>query len=416
MATSIDLRVERRTLWERAKEIVDGAEAENRGLSAEEETNYNKLHEDMTALDKRIEAIERLERTAAKESAVVTPARPGTADGTQETEEQRKLKQSEAFRGWLLFGMAGLDTEQRAIMTARKPQLSDVEMRALSVGVDTAGGYLVPDDMRSQIEQAQSWYGGMRESGATIFQTDGGQDIAFPVSNDTTNRGRRIGENTTVTQTDPTVGQRVLRAIMYSSDMVLVPFTLLQDSAINVETWLAGLLAERIGRATNLDFTTGSGADSPTGVQTDSVSAFTAAATTAVTSDELIRLEHSVDRAYRPRARWMCNDDTMRNLRILKDGDGRYIFMPGMVAGVPNTLFGYQYTINSDLPNMATATRSILFGDFSRYYIRDVKGFTLFVLRERFADSLQIGVFGISRHDGKLVNAGGNPIQHITMA
>jgi len=421
MATSVDLRAERAKLWERAKEILDGAEAENRGLIADEETNWAKTHEDIRALDKRIENLELQERTAARDSEVRTVARPGTAEiaaAGEQPAEGRKAAQSEAFRSWLLYGMGGLTQEQRAVMLSRKADVSEAEVRALSVGVDTAGGYTVPEGMMQQMEQAELAFGGMRESNAHIITTNGGQDIPWPTTNDTGNKGRIIGENTTLTQTDPTVGQKVLRAYMYSSDLVLVPFTLLQDSAIDVEAWLANILAERIGRITNEHFTTGSGADRPSGVVLDATSGVTAVSATEVTADEfLIDLPHSVNRAYRTsRARYMFNDTTAKEVRKLKDGDGKYLWQPGMQTGQPNVIGDYGYVVNDDMPDTATGQKAILFGDFYHYKIRDVQGVTMFTLRERFADSLQVGVFAIARHDGKYVNAGGNPIKAITMA
>ena len=100
----------------------------------------------------------------------------------------------------------------------------------------------------------------------------------------------------------------------------------------------------------------------------------------------------------------------------LADGDGRYMWQPGLTVGNPNTLNGYGYVVNNDMPALATGNRAIEFGDFSKYWIRDVRGFTLIVLRERHAENLQVAFIGYSRHDGKLIDAGGNPVRHLLMA
>ena len=68
------------------------------------------------------------------------------------------------------------------------------------------------------------------------------------------------------------------------------------------------------------------------------------------------------------------------------------------------------------MPQMTTGLVAILFGQLSKYLIRDVRGFTLLPLRERFADSLQVAFLGFSRHDGKLLDAGTHPVKHILMA
>ena len=419
MATSVELRNQRATTWERFKEIVDGAEAESRAPNAEEKENVSKVNEELDSLDERIANQERLEQTrAAPESRNGSgPIAASPDDGRQpDTGEERTEKLNAAFLTYLRRGMSGLNDEQRTLLATR--QSTDVDSRALAVGVDTAGGFLVPDDFQKRIESAKLWYGGMRESGATILPTESGNPMPMPTDNDTGNTGELVGENQAVTEQDVTVGQRVLNAYFYSSREVRVPYSLLQDAAFPIESWLADKLAERIGRITNLHFTTGSGADRPTGITIDSVLGVTAAATGAVTTDELIDLEHAVDRAYRDftRCRWMCHDLTLRELRQLKDGEGRYLWQPGIQVGNPNTLFGYQYVVNNDMPRMTTGLRAILFGDFSKYYIRDVVGFTLLTLRERHAENLQVAFIGFSRHDGKLVDAGGSPVQHILMA
>jgi HK97 family phage major capsid protein len=127
---------------------------------------------------------------------------------------------------------------------------------------------------------------------------------------------------------------------------------------------------------------------------------------------------HSVDPAYRtgPKVRFMFNDSTLKLLRKLKDGNGQYLWQPGMQAGEGSTLFGYQYTINQDLANVGSSSKSIVFGDFSKYKIRDVRGITVKRLNERYADSDQVGFFALMRTDGRVLDSGTDPIKYITQA
>src|SRR5690606_40696617 len=78
----------------------------------------------------------------------------------------------------------------------------------------------------------------------------------------------------------------------------------------------------------------------------------------------------------------------------------------------PNTILGYPYVVNNDMPVMAADAKSILFGDFSNYFIRDVLGVQLLRLEERYADYLQVGFLAFSRHDGVLADAGAGPIRY----
>ncbi len=416
MATSVELRQQRAQMWERTKEILDAAEAENRDLSAEENTNYLALHTDMEALSARIDRQEQLERTAATNGqAPGTSVQPPTNEASATEQEQRAEEYRATFRTWLRQGPGALNAEQQGLMASRYEALSS-EQRAQSTVLGTAGGYFVPDGFYNQVESATKFYGGMRNV-SFVFQTTTGQDLPVPTDDDTSNVAAVIGENTQVTNQDVSLGQVVLRAYMYTSKLVLVSLQLLQDSAFDIEAWLSDKMGERMGRGQNADFTTGAGANSPQGIAITATNGKTAAAAGAIAWNELIDLEHSVDISYRARGKWMFHDLTLAALKKLTDGEGRYLWQPGLpIAGTPNTLNGYAYQVNNDMPQIATGTRTVLFGDFSKYYIRDVKGFQLMQLRERYADYFQVGFLGFARCDGKLIDAGQHPVKCLTQA
>jgi HK97 family phage major capsid protein len=192
---------------------------------------------------------------------------------------------------------------------------------------------------------------------------------------------------------------------MYTSKLVRVSLQLLNDNAFDLESWLAGVLGRRIGRAQNQHFTTGTGTAQPEGVQTNAVIGKTGATgqTTSVTYDDLIDLIHSVDPAYRNsgRAQFMLNDASLSAARKLKDGQNRPLWEPSIQVGTPDGLLGYGYTINQDMPVMAANAKSIMFGDFyAGYLIRDVQDVQLLRLAERYADYLQVGFLAFARTDG----------------
>ena len=125
----------------------------------------------------------------------------------------------------------------------------------------------------------------------------------------------------------------------------------------------------------------------------------------------MIRLEHTVDPAYRAGARYMFHDSTLSQLRRAKDGDGNYIWQPGTTAGAPGTVNGWPYTINQDMPVFAANATSILFGQLKNYIIRDVMGVSIIRLDELYALQGQVAFIGFNRCDGLLVHAGTNPVQ-----
>lgn len=420
MATAVELRSLRSKARDEQKALIDRAEAENRDFTAEENEQFTRANADIDSLSARLERQEQMERTPASEGEQrhAPQSQDGENRGAQ-TPFWQNEEYSKAYRSWLRTGevapvlRTGFTTDRGDMYRSA----GAAQHRALSTNAMTAGGYIIaPEDFAAGIERAMLFYGGMRQV-AQVITTDNGADLPYPVSDDTSNTGEIINENTAVSEQDVTFGQRLLKAHLYSSKMVRVPVNLVQDSAFDLDGFLRDTFAERLGRIQNTHFTVGgAGANGPTGITQSSVAGKTGASTTAILPDELIDLEHSVDIAYRNQGcRWMMHDSILLLLRKLKDGDGQYLWQPGMQAGAPNSINGYPYTVNNDMASsVGSGNITVLFGQLNRYKIRDVKGFTLLRLVERYAEMLQVAFFAYSRADGLLIDAGTNPVKHLT--
>lgn len=235
--------------------------------------------------------------------------------------------------------------------------------------------------------------------------------MPWPTNDDTANVGAILAENTQATEQDVLLAQKTLKAYMYTSKMVRVSFQLLQDSAFDLDTWLARALGTRIGRAQATHFATGTDVSQPEGLQTNAVVGKTGLTgqTTSIIYDDLVDLMHSVDPAYRTNAEdgvaWLMNDTTYAKVRKLKDTQGRPLLEP--LPGLPpNVLFGYPIVIDPSIPAMTANAKSVLFGNFKAgYVIRDVGPPTLLRLDERFADFAQTGFIGFVRSDGRVQDA-----------
>lgn len=284
----------------------------------------------------------------------------------------------------------------------------------MSTTTPSQGGYTVPIEVAQQVADALKAFGGVRAV-ADIITTSGSNPINFPTSDGTSETGELIAENTTATGADPTFGVVTLTTYKFSSKIVAVPFELLQDASVDMEAFVRMRLATRLGRVQNTYFTTGTGTAQPNGVVTAAAAGKvgTTGQTTTVIVDDLIDLVHSVDPAYRAlgNCRFMMNDSSIKVIRKLKDSTGRPIFLPGydgLAGAMPDSLLGYPIQINQDIAAMAANAKSILFGDFSFYKIRDEMGVTLF----RFDDSAyiklgQIGFLAWMRAGGTLADVGG---------
>lgn len=287
----------------------------------------------------------------------------------------------------------------------------------MSTTTNSEGGFTVATEVANQVLDALKAYGGMRAV-AEVMRTTMGNPMNFPTSDGTAEVGEIIAENTTATAADIVFGTKALPVYKYSSKIVAVPFELLQDSNVDIEAFVRQRLVTRLGRITNTHFTTGTGTNQPTGIITAAGTGITAANSTsqvtAITYDSVIDLIHSVDPAYRAlgNCRFMMNDASIKVLRKVKDGQSRPIFVPGYEVGVPggapDTLCGYPIQVNQDVAVMAASAKSIAFGDFSLYKIRDVMEITTF----RFTDSAyaklgQVGFLAWMRSGGNFIDVGG---------
>lgn len=285
----------------------------------------------------------------------------------------------------------------------------------MSTGTGSEGGYTVAQEVAQSVMDALKSLGGMRSVG-TVLNTDQGNQINFPTSDGTAEEGEIIAENTSANDADPTFGTVALPTYKYSSKVVTVPVELLRDASVDLELFVEQRLVKRIDRITNKHFTVGTGTGQPRGI-TVAASLGKAGATgqtTTVIFDDLVDLVHSVDADYRDLGRcvWMMNDLTLRSIRKLKDTAGRPIFIPGydgLAGSMPDTILGYPVVINNHMATMAANAKSILFGDFTWYVIRDVINAVEF---QRYTDSAyakkgQVGFHMWARSGGNWTDVGG---------
>jgi len=214
--------------------------------------------------------------------------KPGSRPDTRTPEERHKAVFDKFLRG----GMADLDKEDRSF-------LKSFEERAQSVGDNTKGGYFVPDQFQSELIKTMKAWGPMLDPGVTrMLNTASGAAISWPTMDDTANVGALISENTQVSLAEASFGTRSLDAYKYTSGVVLISDELLQDAVMSVDGIINDAMAERIGRIGNTHLTTGDGASKPRGIVTAAGTA-AAAGAAAITFDDMINLEHSIDPAYR---------------------------------------------------------------------------------------------------------------------
>ena len=277
------------------------------------------------------------------------------------------------------------------------------------------GAYIVPQGFRQELEIALKAFGGVRKAARQI-STASGNPLAWPTATDVTTVGELLGENTSVSQANPTFGTVSFGAYKFSTKMVNVSNELMQDSAFDIEAFLRDAIVNRIGRAQNSYFTTGTGSSQPMGINAAATAGPTTGTTLVVTYDDLVELEHSVDPAYRQGAKFMISDAVLKGIKKLKDTLGNPLWVPGVASGAPDTILGYSYVINQDMPSVASGHNLALFGALDKYVIRDVKELAILRLNERYADLNQTAFIGFARADANLLDAGTHPVKALVSA
>ena len=360
-----------------------------------------KYDEGMASLDDIKGAIDRYQ--AFVEATADATLKAGLDLAADKLDRDGKTPSARLLAKWIRGGDKALSTQDWTDVRA-----------AMSTTTGSEGGFTVATEVARTLMDALKAFGGMRQV-ATVIQTAGFGDLNYPTSDGTAEVGEQIAQNVTATAADPTFGVVAVTAWKYSSKIVAVPFELLQDAAIDIEAMVRRRLIQRLGRITNTKFTIGVGTTEPRGVVVAAALGKTGATgqTLTVIFDDLVDLIHSVDPAYRElgNSRWMMADSSLKVIRKLKDTAGRPIFLPGydgLGRAMPDTVLGYPVQINQDVPVMAANAKSILFGDFSFYVVRDVMAAQLF----RFEDSAyaklgQVGFLMWMRSGGNYTDVGG---------
>ena len=381
------------------KAILKKAEDEKRDgkardLTPEENTQFDALN---TKAEQRKADIDKYERTQTLETELAKQGKGEQRVGRDDLNtpeaaaKQKQTEQRAAFDKYLRCG---------------KNELLPDETRALTV---TGAGVVGDRPFYDQLVLGMKAYAGVRQAGATVLPTSDGNSLTVPGFDDTSNSGILVGEAAdSEDESDPSTNNVTLNAFRFDSKWIKLSIELLMDSAYPVEATILSMASERIGRVLNTYTTTGTGSGQPEGFVTAASTGKTAALTNAVTYEEIIDFVHSLDAAYRNtgKAVVQMHDTTLAAVRKLKNSNGQYIWAAG-AAGAPANILDFAYIVNNDMAQLTSGAGSVVmaFGDFSRYFIRDVTSPYVVRADELFISDGLIGYKVFSRHDGNLADS-----------
>ena len=382
-----ELREKRAKAWDAAKVFLDTKRGSDGLLAAVDVATYEKMEADVVNLGKEID---RLERQVALDAELNKPtADPLTSKPAQPTAEQKTGRASDAYK--------------KAFWNAIRSKNPRPEiLNSLVEGTDSEGGYLVPDEFERTLVQKLTAANVLRPLCHVIQTSFGDRKIPVVASKGTADW---VDEEGTYPLSDDTFSQVVLGAYKLAT-MIKVSEELLSDSIFDIEGYVSEQFGKRIGDKEEDAFLTGNGVSKPIGILHTTGGAevgVTTAGAAAITGDELIDLVYSLRAPYRKSAVFVLNDTTVKLLRKLKDGDGQYLWRPGITENAPDTILGHRIVTSEFMPGVSAGNKSIAFGDFSYYWIADRQGRTFKRLNELYATTGQIGFLASQRLDGKLI-------------
>ncbi len=307
-----------------------------------QETKNQELFTEVKAAEKREE--ETKDRMDALETEL---ARAGGAG------DKKNYRDSEEFKSLQFYvkqGPYSLTQEQKLI---------------LRTDSDVQGGFLVPVEMDNAITKKITEVSNIRS--IARVRTIGAKSLSVPVR-DTIPTAQYEGEAETGPEDTSTYQNETLTAFRQT---VTVPITMdmLMDAAFNMEAEIMGDAAESFAQGEGQGFVAGTGFKQPSGFTVDSrvVAAARISTTSGVIGfDDVMNLTGDLKTGYNPV--YVFNRRTLAFLRTLKGGDGHPLWQPGMNGVVMNTINGFPYLIANDMPDIASATIPVAFGDFARGY------------------------------------------------
>ena len=373
-----ELIEKRAKVWETAKSFVDTHEDKNGLLSAEDTATYNKMENEIEDLTS---AIDRQRRAEQREADLSKPLNsPLTSRPYKETKTENKSGRA-------------TDEYKNAMLSAMRSNFRNIS-NVLQEGVDSDGGYLVPEEYDSRLIDVLEEENIMR-SLATTITTSGQHKINIAA---TKPAAAWIEEGGALSFGDATFDQIYLDA--YKLHVAIkVTEELLYDNAFNLESYIITQFGKALGNAEEDAFLNGDGKGKPIGIfDSKGGGNVLGTLTAAIKSDDMLDLVYGLKRPYRKSSSFIMNDSTLALLRKLKDNNGAYIWQPSYKENEPDRVLGYAVNTSPYAP-----TNAIAFGDYSYYNIGDRGSRSFAELRELFAGNGMVGFVAKERVDGKLI-------------
>jgi HK97 family phage major capsid protein len=380
MKEYLDRQIEiRQQAWHQAKAIIDVATAEKRDLSAEEEQTYSRLNDE---LNERAATIAKLREDESRELRMDA--------ATREIADQVRPVASASVNEDVAMIRALIKGETRSASFERRDVLK------------SSTGSPVPTSFYNQVIMKARLVAPVLAT-STVLNTASGENLQIPRLS-TYSVGTVNAEAAALGESDPAFSAFITLGAFKYGFLTQVSQELLEDSGVDMLSFLADQVGNALGFAVGSALTVGTGTVEPTGIVTASSVGGTSGTATGFTADNLIDLYYSLDGAARqlPGVGWMMTGQSIGRVRKLKDTAGNYVFQPGLSLDAPDTLLGKPIFENPSMAEATTGLKSVIVGHLPSYYVRSVGGIKL-DRSDDFAFSAGLATFRAQfRVDGNL--------------
>lgn len=372
--------------WEQFKHVNDQRlnEIERKGYA--DPLHHEQLKKISDALDQHKRRMDQIE---------TVHGRPGLDMKGSPFVGEQGSEYKAAFRNYLRKGAEG--------------GLESLQLKALSVGTDASGGYLVPNQLADVIMRIVNESSPMRSLATVETISSDSLDLI----EDTDEMAAAWADETTVRSTDTTtatIGRNTIDTFeMYSQPKATQK--LIDDGAIDIEQWIAEKVADKFARLEATAFISGNGTSAPKGILSyaagtsfGQIQQVVTGTSATVTADSLIQLYYALKDEYAKNATFLMHRGTLQAVRLLKEATtNQYLWQPGLSAGTPDTLLGAPVKLAADMPTPAASSLSIAVGDFKRAYMI-VDRIGIRTLRDPFTSKPFVQFYTTKRVGGKVVN------------
>lgn len=377
---SKEMEEKKNDLITRAEELVNKVKAEKRELTPDEAQELAEIRDDVKKIKETLGLMDDIDRECGSEKKLVKNELP--MEGENKMEEEKKVEEQEtrAFENYV----------RGVVVNERDGELTK-----------TANGAVIPTTIANRIIKKVFDICPILEK-STKYNVKGNLDLPY-YDIDTTTINVAYQAEFTAMQSSSGTFKKISLSGFLAGALTKVSRSLMNNSQFDIVAFIVDEMAYAIKRFIENELLNGT-ENKVEGLSTLSNS-LEAASATAITADEVVKLQGKVKDDYQANAIWIMNPETRDALRLLQDKMGRYLLQDDITAPFGKVLLGKPVYVSDNMPKIATGKTAIYYGDMSGLATKFSEDINIEVLREKYADEHAVGVIGWFEFDAKVENA-----------